>query len=176
MRTALSVACALTFALLPACSAPRILDDLQTEAPPEELTRPGWVRAIAGFGGWLGAAAGGVVSIAALPVTYPISLIADEPLGYSKSEFMLFPLVMGASTGHFIVGTPPEMLHYMFYRAWTDHPRTTDYEYTPVPAPMGPGEAESDPAPPAAGAPAEPATEQGEGGEAAEKSSGNKER
>ena len=159
MRTALLASCAVVATLLPACSAPRILDDLQTEAPPPELGRPAWVRGIAGLGGWIGAAVGGVVSIAALPITYPISLLADEPLGYSKTEFLLGPMVMGASTGHFVFGAPPDMLHFVFYRAWTDTPRPPDYTYTPTRPPVGPGAPEPETATPEPEAPSPAANE-----------------
>lgn len=127
-------------AFLAACSAPGVVADLG-EAPPPELGRPGWVRTSARVGAWLGAVPGAAVSVVLLPVTYPISLLAEEPLGYSRTEFLFAPVTLGASIGHFALGAPADALHYLGYRAWVTHPRPAGATITPMSPPQGPGEA-----------------------------------
>ena len=140
--------------LCSACTVPSTVETLRDEAPPPELGRPAWVRAPAGFGAWIGAAAGAVVSVATLPITYPISLLADEPLGYSRQEFLFAPVTSFASGGHFLLGAPFDMLDYTFRRAWVDTPTPYDYEFTPMKPPVGGGAGEE----PKAGGAAEAAT------------------
>jgi hypothetical protein len=127
-----------TALLCPACAVTQAVDTLHYEAPPPELGRPGWVRGAARLGAWLGAAVGAVASIATLPITYPISLLADEPLGYSKTEFLLAPASMGASAGHFGLGAPFDMLDFLFRRAWIGPIADPGYDYVPVKPPAGP--------------------------------------
>ena len=134
-----SLACVLS--VLAACSAPQVVSDLG-EAPPPELGRPGWVRTSARVGAWLGAVPGAALSVALLPVTYPITLLADEPLGYSRTEFLFAPVTAGASIGHFMLGAPADALHYVGYRAWVTHPRPDGYDVTPMAPPRGPGAVE----------------------------------
>lgn len=114
-------------------------ETLGYEAPPPELGRPGWVRFFAGTGAWVGAIGGGIISIAALPVTYPITWLADEPLGYSKQEFLWMPVTLCASTGHVGLGAPVDTLDFVLRRAWFEDPPAKDYEYTPMKPSMGPG-------------------------------------
>ena len=137
--------------LCSACTVPSTLETLRDEAPPPELGRPWWVRGPAGFGAWIGAATGAVVSVATLPITYPISLLAEEPLGYSKQEFLFSPVTSLASGGHFLLGGPFDMLDFMFRRAWVDTPTPYDYEFTPMKPPVGAAAGEE----PKVGAPAE---------------------
>ena len=103
------VGCSVVF-LLSACTVPQAVYDVSQEAPPPELGRPGWVRTTAGVGAWVGALGGALVSIVTLPITYPITLIADEPLGYAHDEFLFFPVTIGASTGHFLLGAPTDFV------------------------------------------------------------------
>jgi hypothetical protein len=163
---------ALTF-LCSACTVPYATDTLSSEGPPPELGRPGWVRAFAGVGGWIGAVGGAVVSVATLPVTFPITLLADEPLGYSKTEFMFAPVTMVASGGHFLFGAPADLVDYTFRRAWVEGVPEPDYSYTPMPPPPSPtveeelieSGAPAEPeqaAPPAQTQQAEPQGEQGD--------------
>lgn len=105
------------------------------ESPPAELGRPDYVRYAARTGSWIGGVAGAVVSIGTWPVTYPVSQLADEPLGYGKNEFIFFPTMLLASTGHFILGAPLDLVDWLFRRAWIDEPAPVDYEYTPQPPP-----------------------------------------
>ncbi len=135
MRRCLAI---LVLSLLGACTIPQTVANLDSESPPAELGRSSWVRYSARAGGWLGAVAGGVVSVVFLPITYPISLIYDEPLGMARSEFLWGGVSAGASTGHFLLGAPTDFVDYAFYRAWADSPRPTDYEYTPQKPPTGP--------------------------------------
>ncbi|MEM7201895.1 MAG: hypothetical protein AAF628_16630 [Planctomycetota bacterium] len=137
--------------ILPSCALGRVTHDLDHEAPPPEFGRPAWVRTSARIGAFLGGVGGAVLSVAALPVTYPVSLLADEPLGYAKEEFLFAPMTGTASLGHFLFGAPPDMLHFVFYRAWVEGPRPYDYEYVPM-APTPPPPALTPP-PGDAGAP-----------------------
>lgn len=107
-------------------------ETLGSEAPPPELGRPGYVRTLAGAGGWFGALLGGVVGIVLLPITYPVTLLAEEPLGYSEQEFLWMPVTFMASTGHFVLGAPVDGLDFVFRRAWFVEAPEADYEYTPM--------------------------------------------
>ena len=105
---------------------------LDEYCPPPDLGRPGWVRASAGFGGWIGGGLGAVGSLALLPITYPVSLLAEEPLGYSRDEFRYMPITMCASAGHYLFGAPPDLFHFIFYRAWVEQDETPGYGFTPM--------------------------------------------
>lgn len=127
-------------AALSACSIPRTVERLQDRNPPPEFGRPGWVRASAGAGAWIGGVLGGVASVVLLPVTYPISLLAGDGLGEAGSEeFLLFPAMGGASFGHFLFGTPPDLLDFLFRRAWVSEPLPENpYELVPMEPPQTP--------------------------------------
>lgn len=127
---------------LSACTLPETIASLEQENPPPAFGRPGIVRYSARTGAWLGGLAGGVASIVLLPVTYPVSLLAECPLGYSKSEFLFAPAHMGAAAGHWVFGAPPDVLHWVFYRAWVDQScEPASYDYVPAKPPAGPGAA-----------------------------------
>jgi hypothetical protein len=108
-----------------------MLDD---SSPPPEFGRPLWVRTCAGVGGYLGAIIGGVASIATLPITYPLSLMADEGLGeHSADELILAPAIGMSAVGHVFFGTPADVLDWMFHRAWVDPiDPITDFTMTPL--------------------------------------------
>lgn len=125
--------------LCSACTLPSAVETLRDEAPPPELGRPVWVRAPAGFGAWVGGATGAIVSLATLPLTYPLSLLAAEPLGYSQQEFLFAPVTSFASGGQFLLGAPLDMIDFVFRRAWVDTPTPYDYEFTPMKPPVGGG-------------------------------------
>lgn len=122
--------------LLGACAIPETIESLDDRSPPPEFGRPTWVRTSAGIGAWVGGIVGGVVSIVVLPVTYPLSLVAKDGLGeHSTSEFLLFPAMVGASIGHAALGTPPDLVDYMFRRVWSDSsPPLTTYDFVPMQA------------------------------------------
>lgn len=128
--------------LLSGCVIRESVESLQERSPPPEYGRPGWVRACAGFGGWVGGIGGGIVSIVLLPITWPISLLADDGLGeYSTQEFLFFPAVGGAAIGHCVLGTPPDLLDYVFRRAWVSpEPLPNTYEMVPMEPRRAPGE------------------------------------
>ncbi len=132
-----------------ACTIPETIESLDDRSPPPEFGRPMWVRVPAGVGAWLGAIVGGVASLALAPVTVPISLLAKDDLGENgKSELIFFPAMAGASIGHAVLGTPPDIVDYVFRRAWTDSsPPLTHYEFVPMQAAGQPQSAP--PAPPA---------------------------
>lgn len=125
---------------LSSCVIPRTVDRLQERNPPPEFGRPGWVRASAGAGAWVGGVVGGVVSIALLPVTYPLSLLAEDGLGEAGSEeLMFFPAIGGAATGQFLFGAPPDLVDFLFRRAWESNPPPPNtYELIPMQPPSLP--------------------------------------
>ena len=128
---------ALLLASLAACAIPRTVDRLEERCPPPEFGRPGWVRACAATGAWVGAITGGVLSIVLLPVTYPVSLLAGDALSEgSREEFLLFPAVGLAATGHFLFGGPPDLIDHVFRRAWFTEPMPENtYELVPMEPP-----------------------------------------
>jgi hypothetical protein len=116
------------------CTIPNTIEMLGDQSPPPEFGRPGWVRAFAGVGGWAGGIIGGVASIATLPITYPLSLWADEGLGdHSADELILAPAVSMAAVGHAIIGLPADLLDWTFRRAWVEPiDPVTDFTLTPL--------------------------------------------
>ncbi|HLQ39199.1 MAG TPA: hypothetical protein VK348_15420 [Planctomycetota bacterium] len=120
------------------CTLPRSIDALQAESPPPEFGRPAWVRTCAGVGAWVGGILGGVVSVVLLPVTYPISLAAGDSFGdWSRSEFLFFPAVGGAASGHFLFGAPPDAVDFLCRRAWVGEPLPVNtYELVPMQPPV----------------------------------------
>jgi hypothetical protein len=139
--------------LLAACAVPDAIESLADRSPPPEFGRPAWVRTSAGVGAWLGGILGGVVAVVALPITYPISLLAEDGLGeYSTTEFLMAPALAGASVGHALLGTPPDVLDYVFRRAWSESsPPVTEYSFVPLenlelPQPL-PAEQKAEPQP-----------------------------
>ena len=125
-------------ALIGSCSTPTALADLDENCPPPEYGRPGWVRASAKVGAWLGAVPGALLTVICLPVTWPLTLIAEEPLGHAKNEVIFFPLSFCASAGHFVLGAPADSVHWVFYRAWTDQPSPVGYSFVPASPPKVP--------------------------------------
>lgn len=103
--------------------------------PAPDLGRPDWIRASAGFSAWIGGGIGAVVSLAFLPVTYPVSLLMDEPLGYAKNEFRFMPVGMCAAGMHYAIGAPLDVLDFVLRRAWLPEEKNRGYEFTPMPAP-----------------------------------------
>lgn len=126
--------------VLTGCTLPETVENLERENPPPDLGRPGFVRVGARAGAWVGGVVGGVASIVLLPVTYPLSLLAECPLGYSKNEFRFAPASMGAAAGHWAIGAPLDVLSYVFYRAWVNQScEPASYDYVPMSPPVGPG-------------------------------------
>lgn len=133
------VALCLCLCLSPAaCTLPRVVATLDEDSPSPDLGRPGWVREPATFGAWVGGIAGSVASIITLPITWPISQLADEPLGWGREEFLWAPVSLGASAGHYLVGAPLDSLDFVLRRAWVPAPQ--DGELTLQPPPVGPPE------------------------------------
>lgn len=126
--------------LLNSCAIPRMVDRLHDTSPPPEFGRPWIVRFLAGTGAWVGGIAGGVVSVALLPVTYPISLIAGDQLGEGgREEFLLAPAIGGAATGHFLLGAPVDVLDYVVRRAWFEEEGPENpYDLVPMMPPLSP--------------------------------------
>ena len=89
------------------------------------------------------------MSVALLPITWPISLLASDGLGeHSSIEFMCFPALGGAAIGHCLLGAPPDLVDYVFRRAWIDSTDPVNsYELVPLEGPHLP---RTEPAPPAA--------------------------
>lgn len=128
------------FGLLAACAVPNAVEGLDDASPPPEFGRPAWVRVFAGVGAWAGGIVGGVASVVLLPVTWPLSLIADDGLGeHASSEFMLLPAIGGAALGHCLLGTPPDVVDYLFRRVWVGSGDvTSSYDFVPMPGPAVP--------------------------------------
>jgi hypothetical protein len=125
-----------TLLLLGSCAIPDAIGRLE-DCPPAEFGRPAWVRGAAGVGAWIGGVFGGVASIVVLPITWPVSLACGDRLaGASRTEFLLWPVTAGASAGHFLFGTPPEVVDFAFRRAWVgDAPLANPYEVIPMAPP-----------------------------------------
>lgn len=143
MRHTMCRSLALSALLLSGCAVPHGIDTLAGASPPPEFGRPLWVRFCAGTGAWVGGIVGGVVSIAALPVTYPISLLAEDGLGENgQSEFLFFPAMTTAAFGHALLGGASDVVDYTFRRAWfgSDDP-VTSYEFVPAEGPAVPAAA-----------------------------------
>jgi len=135
--------------LLAACTVPKVTKDLETNAPPPELGRPGWIQTAAGAGAWTGGIIGGVTGVVLLPLSLPIGWLAEEPLGNSRDEVIFAPVSVGASAGHFALGAPLDMFDFILYRAWAeDFPVDKGYSWTPMKPPVGPGPADGQPPPP----------------------------
>lgn len=130
------------------CTIPRTVDHLQERCPPPEFGRPAWVRTCAGAGAWVGGILGGVLSIGLLPVTFPISLLAEDGLGeQSQTEFLFLPATGGAALGHFLLGTPPDVVDHVFRRAWFVDPQPENtYELVPMAPPQSPAPSDASPA------------------------------
>ena len=126
------------FCLLQGCVVPRAVGRLQDLCPPPEFGRPGWVRACAGTGAWIGGVVGGVASIVLLPVTWPISLLAGDGLGEASTEEFLFAPALGcAAAGHFLLGAPPDLIDHLFRRAWLSEPMPVNtFELVPMEPPF----------------------------------------
>lgn len=126
--------------LLGGCAIQGAVETLRDHSPPPEFGRPYAVRLCAGVGGWIGAAVGGVVSIVALPITWPLSKLAGDGLGeHTSDEFLLFPATTLAAAGHCLLGTPADILDWTFHRAWVKAPDpVTSYEFVPMEGPMVP--------------------------------------
>ncbi|HEB52446.1 MAG TPA: hypothetical protein ENI87_04220 [bacterium] len=124
---------ALPLLLFGACSIPQTITLLGEASPPPAHGRPGWVNVCADVGGWAGGLVGGIGSLVLLPVTYPISLLADEGMSDAAAdEFLFWPATTLAGAGHAALGWPADMLDWTFRRAWTapDDP-VTPYDRTP---------------------------------------------
>lgn len=110
----------LSILCLGACSVPGTVARLGDTNPTPELGRPAWVRAAATTGASVGGAAGSVLSVALLPVTWPISLLCGDHLtDTSRSELLWFPATELAAIGHAALGAPADAADYTFRRAWT---------------------------------------------------------
>lgn len=147
-------ASAFAFLLLSsACALPTAIESLDDRCPPPEFGRPGWVRGAAKVGAWVGGVPGVVASVVLLPVTWPLSQVADEGLGeMAADEFVLFPALACASVGHSLFALPCDTIDYLGRRAWTEPTPMPTYDFVPMaPAatPQGKPAAES-PAAPAA--------------------------
>lgn len=126
--------------LLAACAIPTTVQRLGEHSPSPELGRPAWVQVCAGAGAWIGGILGGVVSIVALPVSYPISLLADDRLGdQGTDEFLFWPAGALASVGHAFLGGSTDALDWTFRRAWVDAPDpVAEQGFVALPGPVVP--------------------------------------
>ena len=58
-------------------------------------------------------------------------MLADEPLGYSETEWISMPLTASTAFGHYLLGLPAEGLYFLFYGAWVDEPPPVDFDHVP---------------------------------------------
>lgn len=135
--------------LLGGCAIPNTIEALDDRSPPPEFGRPTWVRVSAGVGAWIGGIVGGVASVALLPITWPLSVLAGDGLGEAaSSELVLLPAMGGAAIGHCLLGTPPDVVDYVFRRAWTGTPDpVVAYDFVPMPGAGLPQPVAPEPAP-----------------------------
>lgn len=123
------------------CSYSRVVGNLDRQdrvGPPQDFGRPGYVRYTARTGAWLGGLVGAVASIVTLPVTWPLTLVADEPLGYAREELLYWGVSAGAGGGHFLLGAPVDSVDWIFRRAWTEEPEVAEFDFTPAQPPATP--------------------------------------
>ena len=115
-------ASAVAFLLLSsACALPTAIESLDATSPPPEFGRPGWVRGAAKVGAWVGGIPGVVASVVLLPVTWPLSKLADDGLGeLAADEFVLFPALACASVGHSLFALPCDTVDYLGRRVWSE--------------------------------------------------------
>ena len=113
--------CRFALLLLPvlaACQVGRTVEELETRSPGKGSARPDWIVVPATGAAWITGAAGWLGSIVFLPITYPLSLAAEDPLGVSREEFLFWGVPACATCGHVIIGTPLDVLDFSFRRAW----------------------------------------------------------
>ena len=124
-----------------ACSVPSTVDQLGESCPPPELGRPGWVRITAEAGSWVGGAIGGVGAVVLLPVSWPLTELAEDQLeDGAQEELLWFPATGMAALGHAALGAPADGLDYVFRRAWTTAPDPVrEFDDTPLAPPAQPG-------------------------------------
>lgn len=117
-----------------ACALPTAIESLDDTSPPPEFGRPGWVRGAAKVGAWVGGVPGVVASVVLLPVTWPLSQLADEGLGeMAADEFVLFPALACASVGHSLFALPCDTVDYLGRRVWTEPTPMPAYDFVPMP-------------------------------------------
>lgn len=145
MKPPFFIAASMVFA---SCGSVAPVSDLD-RYPPPEFGRPAWVRFCAGTGGLIGGIAGAVVSIALLPVSYPLTLAAKDGLGdSSRNELLLWPVSALSATGHCLLGAPLDGVDYVFRRAWTEDPSPANpFELIPMAPPKVGGSATADESP-----------------------------
>jgi hypothetical protein len=112
----------LAIAAMGACSFPTVVERIADESPRAELGRPGWVRAPASAGAWVGGAVGAVAAIPFAIVGWPLGLLAEDGLGKTREEFTYAPVSVGAATGQFLFGAPLDGIDWVIRRAWTENP------------------------------------------------------
>lgn len=114
---------------LPSCG---VVPGVEDSIAPGHYDRPALVRGPARAGSVVGGVAGLVVSVVLWPITKGLNLLFDEPLGYSEREWMLLPVTATAAVGHYGLGLPGEVLHFVFYRAWVAEPVPVDFDHVPT--------------------------------------------
>ncbi|MGE0143408.1 MAG: hypothetical protein AB7I19_10520 [Planctomycetota bacterium] len=111
---------AVSLMLVAGCSLPALIERIDEESPRAELGRPGWVRAPATLGTWVGGAVGSVAALPFAVVAWPFQQLATDNAGRLDEDFLFAPAGSGASAGHFLLGAPFDLLDWTFRRAWID--------------------------------------------------------
>lgn len=119
----MSLAC--TFALTGCAAIVEYTDQLRSDE-----YRTGFVSRPSEFAGMVGFVAGVPVDIVAFPITgtvYAVSQDEDGP-GVDPLSTLLFPSFFLQRASILAIGTPLDMLEYVFYRAWLEPTETDQFE------------------------------------------------
>jgi hypothetical protein len=111
---------AVSLMLVAGCSLPALIERIDEESPRADLGRPGWVRAPATLGTWVGGAVGSVAALPFAIVAWPFQQLSSDNAGRLDEDFLFAPAGAGASVGHFLMGAPFDFLDWTFRRAWID--------------------------------------------------------
>lgn len=120
MRAAFGAALLAALLVLPSCVLVEYSDNLVDET----TGRSGFVTKPAALGGIVGFVAGIPIDLAVLPVSYLVyrSQKDEEEEGLDPLSTLLFPSFVLWRAGILVVGTPLDVLEFVFYRAWRAEP------------------------------------------------------
>jgi hypothetical protein len=90
------------------------------------------VRGFARAGTYVGAAVGVVAAVVFYLPGKALTMMVDEPPGYTEKEWPYVPLTASATVGHYAVGLPAEALHFVFYGVWVGRPEPSRFDHIPT--------------------------------------------
>ena len=121
------------------CAIPSIVRSVHEHSPAAELGRPGWVQGASEAGAWVGGAVGAVFSIAALPLTWPLSALSGDAIGEDADDLIWAPATLTAGAGIYLFGVPCDFADWGLRRAWIEErPTASQYEFENLEPPVGP--------------------------------------